>query len=43
MGRVVYTLDDTELYAVDIVAKSGVKKMNVFYALAKILKSIFVE
>ena len=43
VGRVVYTLDDTELYAVDIVAKSGVKKMNVFYALAKILKSIFVE
>ncbi len=43
VGRVVYTLDDTELYAVDIVAKNGVKRMNVFYALAKVLKSIFME
>lgn len=43
IGRVVYAIDDTELYAVDIVAKSGVKKMNVFYALAKVLKNIFME
>ncbi len=43
VGRVVYTLDNTELYAVDIVAKNGVKRMNVFYALAKVLKSIFME
>lgn len=43
LGRVVYSLDDIELYAVDIVAKSDVKRMNVFYAFAKVLKSIFME
>lgn len=43
VGKVVYLLDNTELYAVDIVAKNSVKKMNVFYAFSKVLKSIFME
>ncbi len=43
VGRVVYSLDDAELYAVDIVAKSDVKKMNLFYAFAKLAKNIFME
>lgn len=43
VGRVVYSLDDNELYAVDILAKSDVKKMNPFYGLLKLMKSLFLE
>ncbi len=43
VGRVVYLLDGEEVYAADIVAKSEVKRMNVFYALGKIIKCIFAD
>ncbi len=41
VGRIVYTLDDTQLYAVDIVASEEVKKMNLFYAIIKALYAMF--
>lgn len=43
VGRVVYKLDDSELYAIDIIAAGEVKKMNPFYGLVKLLRSLFLE
>lgn len=41
IGRVVYCVNDEQIYAVDIVAATDVKKMNFFYAAAKLLKAVF--
>lgn len=43
VGRVVYLLDGEEVYAADIVAGNEVKRMNIFYAFGKIIKSMFAE
>ena len=43
VGRIVYMLDDEEVYASDIVATSSVKKMNMFYALLKTFCAVFAS
>lgn len=43
VGRVVYSLDDEEIYAVDIIAIDKVKRMNIFYGFIKLLGSLFLE
>lgn len=43
VGRIVYSVDNEEVYSVDIVAKNDVKKMNVFYGILKLFKSVFAE
>lgn len=43
VGRVVYKLDEEELYSIDIIASASVKKMNPFYGLMNLLRSMFLE
>ena len=41
VGKVIYTIDDEEIYSADIVSASEVKRINLFYAFLKAVTSIF--
>ena len=41
VGKVIYTIDDEEIYSADIVSASEVKRINLFYAFLKAVTAIF--
>lgn len=41
VGKAVFIIDDEEIYKVDLECSESVKKMNVFFAAAKLLKMMF--
>lgn len=41
VGRAIFMLDDEEIYKVDLEASEQVKKMNIFYAIGKLIKLMF--